>query len=66
MGRVLIIKNGNSDARINDFARQSFEQNKIRYYNSVDGTSNEQALIKLKKEFAGDGIVILIFQCLCF
>ncbi len=60
MGRVLIIKNGNSDARINDFARQSFEQNKIRYYNSVDGTSNEQALIKLKKEFAGDGIVILI------
>lgn len=60
MGRVLIIKNGNSDARINDFARQSFERNKIRYYNSVDGTSNEQALIKLKKEFAGDGIVILI------
>ena len=28
MGRVLIIKNGNSDARINDFARQSFEQSK--------------------------------------
>lgn len=60
MGRVLIIKNGNSDARINDFARQSFEQSKKYYYNSVDGTSNEQALIGLKKEFAGDGIVIMI------
>lgn len=60
MGRVLIIKNGNSDARINDFARQSFEQSKKCYYNSVDGTSNEQALIGLKKEFAGDGIVIMI------
>ena len=60
MGRVLIIKNGNGDVRINDFARQSFQQGKKCYYNSVDGTSNEQALIELKKEFAGDGIVIMI------
>ena len=49
MGRVLIIKNGNSDARINDYARKSFEQSKKYYYNSVDGTYNEQALIDLKK-----------------
>lgn len=60
MGSVLIIKNGNSDARINDYAKQSFEQSKKCYYNSVDGTSNEQALIELKKEFAGNGIVIMI------
>lgn len=60
MGRVLIIKNGNSDARINDYARKSFEQSKKYYYNSVDGTYNEQALIDLKKEFAGNGIVIMI------
>jgi len=60
MGRVLIIKNGNRDARIHDYARQSFEQSKKYYYNSVDGTSNEQALIELKKEFVGNGIVIMI------
>ena len=60
MGKVLIIKNGNSDVRINEFARLSFEQRKKYYYNSVDGTSNEQALIELKKKFAGDGIVIMI------
>lgn len=60
MGRVLIIKNGNVDGRIHEFASQSFEQGKRCYYNSVDGTSNEQALIELKREFAGDGIVIMI------
>lgn len=60
MGRVLIIKNGNSDERINNYARLSYEQRKKYYYNSADGTLNEQALIELKKEFAGDGIVIMI------
>lgn len=60
MGRVLIIKNGNNDERINDFARQSFELGKKRYYNSLDGTTNEQALIELKEEFNNNGIVIMI------
>lgn len=60
MGRVLIIKNGNSDERINYYAKLSYEQSKKYYYNSVDGTVNEQALIELKKEFAGNGIVIMI------
>lgn len=60
MGRVLIIKNGNSDERIHNYAELSYEQHRKYYYNSVDGTINEQALMDLKKEFSGKGIVIMI------
>ena len=60
MGKVLIIKNNNSDERINDYARQSYEQGKKCYYNSADGTLNEQALMELKENFEGNGIVLMI------
>lgn len=60
MGKVLIIKNANSDVRINEYAKLSFEQARKCYYNSVDGTSNEQALIELKEKFGSNGIVIMI------
>lgn len=51
MGKVLIIKNNNSDERIHRYAMESYEQGKKCYYNSVDGTLNEQALMELKKNF---------------
>ncbi|MBQ3583628.1 MAG: dNTP triphosphohydrolase [Lachnospiraceae bacterium] len=60
MGKVLIIKNNNRDERINNYARQSYEQSKKYYYNAVDGTLNEQALNKLKDNFEGNGIVLMI------
>lgn len=60
MGKVLIIKNGNSDKRINDFANTSFLKKEKRYYNSVDGTVNEHALMKLKQDFVDGGLVIMI------
>lgn len=59
MGRVLIIKNANITA-INEFARKSFEEQKKYYYNSMSGALNENAVSKLKENFAGDGIVIMI------
>ena len=39
---------------------ESYEQGKKCYYNSVDGTLNEQALMELKKNFEGSGIVLMI------
>ncbi len=60
MGKVLIIKNNNSDERINKYAQESFKLVKKRYYNSVDGTLNEKALMELKKNFGGNGIVLMI------
>ena len=60
MGKVLIIKNNNSDTRIHDYAKQSYELGKKFYYNSVDGTLNEVALKELKDRFEGDGIVLMI------
>ena len=42
MGKVLIIKNNNSDERIHRYAMESYEQGKKCYYNSVDGTLNEK------------------------
>ena len=60
MGKVLIIKNNNSDERIHRYAMESYEQGKKCYYNSVDGTLNEQALMELKKNFEGSGIVLMI------
>lgn len=60
MGKVLIIKNNNSDERIHRYAMQSYNQGKICYYNSVDGTMNEQILAEFKKNFACNGMVLMI------
>lgn len=60
MGKVLIIKNNNRDVRIHDYAMQSYDQCKKYYYNSVDGTLNEQALVELREDFEGNGIVLMI------
>lgn len=60
MGKVLIIKNNNCDKRINNYAKQSYEESKKYYYNSVEGTLNGHALIKFKEEFDDNGIVLMI------
>ena len=60
MGKVLIIKNNNSDERINKFAKQSYENRERRYYNSADGTLNEQEVVRLKQELDGNEIVLMI------
>lgn len=60
MGRVLIIKNNNSDDRIHKYAEQSYERSEKGYYNSLNGTLNQTTLIKLKSKFEGNGIVLLI------
>lgn len=60
MGKVLIIKNNNSDERINKYARESFELEERRYYNFAGGISNKANSIKLKKSFDGNGIVLMI------
>ena len=60
VGKVLIIKNNNSDERIHRYAVQSYNQSKKCYYNSADGTKNEKVLVEFKKNFEGDGIVLMI------
>lgn len=60
MGKVLIIKNNNSDVRIHQFAENSYRENKKCYYNSLEGTENENALIEIKSRFDGNGIVLMI------
>lgn len=60
MGRVLIIKNNNSDDRIHKYAEQSYKRSEKGYYNSLNGTLNQNALIEQKSKFEGNGIVLLI------
>jgi len=60
MGKVLIIKNNNSDVRISQYAKQSYDEEKKYYYNSLDGTLNWQSLARIKEKFDGNGIVLLI------
>ena len=59
MGKVLIIKN-NMNEKIHEYAMESYENNDKRYYNSVDGTFNEEGIEKLKEDFNEEGIVLLI------
>ena len=42
MGKVLIIKNNNEDPRIYQFAEKSYNEKKMGYYNTVDGSLNEK------------------------
>lgn len=60
MGKVLIIKNNNKDFRIYKYAEESYEKNERRYYNSKDGTLNQEVLKELKTQFKSDGIVLMI------
>ena len=60
MASVLIIKNGDNTNKIHFYAEESYKSGKKGYYNSVDGTLNEQALIGLKDKFGKHGIVIMI------
>lgn len=62
MGKVLIIKNNNSDERISRFAKESYEKKEKRYYNSLDGTVNEEKLklLKEKMDDKGNNIILII------
>lgn len=64
MGSVIIIKNNDSTNDIHNFAMQSYENNQKNYYYSVDKTSNEECINKikaeLKKEKADELLLLLI------
>ncbi|MGC4020381.1 MAG: dNTP triphosphohydrolase [Muricomes sp.] len=60
MGRVLIIKNNNIDNNIHRFAEESFKLKTKRFYNTLDGTLNKEAVKEIKNKFEGDGIVLMI------
>lgn len=60
MGKVLIIKNNNSVEDIHQYAKESYEKNEKRYYNSVDGTLNQETLKEMKNKFEGNGIILMI------
>lgn len=60
MGNVLIIKNNDSNSIIYKIAKESFENDEKKYYNSQDGSANEKYLNKIKSEFGSDGIVLFI------
>ncbi len=60
MGKVLIIKNNNKNENIHIYAKESYDKCEKHYYNSVDGTINEQGIEKLRDDFKGEGIILLI------
>ncbi len=60
MGQVLIIKNNNSDRRINQFAQESYEKNEKRFYNACEGTMNKQALTELAEKYKNKGLILMI------
>lgn len=51
MGNVLIIKNNGKDERIGNYAKQSFYEGKTKYYNSLNGTLNEESIIEIGKKY---------------
>ena len=65
MGKVLIIKNNNEDPRIYQFAEKSYNEKKMGYYNTVDGSLNEKGVQEIKKKFDGDGLVLMITYDKC-
>lgn len=60
MGNVLIIKNNDLNSSIYKIAKESFENDEKKYYNSQDGSDNEKYLNKIKNKFGSDGIVLFI------
>lgn len=46
MGNVIIIRNNNRKSDIYKFAKDSYCEEKIGYYNTVDGSANESYLKK--------------------
>lgn len=60
MGNVLIIKNNGKDERIGNYAKQSFDEGKIKYYNSLNGTLNEESIIEIGKKLQSNAIVLMI------
>lgn len=60
MGKVLIIKNNNKNENIHIYAKKSYDIGEKHYYNSGDGTIDEQGIEKLRDDFKGDDIILLI------
>ncbi|MBQ4524345.1 MAG: dNTP triphosphohydrolase [Lachnospiraceae bacterium] len=60
MGNVLIIKNNSKSSDIYNWAKESFENNKKGYYNTLNGSPNEMYLKKVKQNFDGNGIVLFL------
>ncbi len=55
MGNVLIIKNNDLESDIYKNAKDSFERKEKRYYNSVNGSDNEEYIKDIKDEKGGIG-----------
>lgn len=60
MGKVLIIENNNKNENIHIYAKKSYDIGEKHYYNSGDGTIDEQGIEKLRDDFKGDDIILLI------
>lgn len=60
MGKILIIRNNNRESKIYTHAKASYEEKKIGFYNTCDGSSNENYLKKIKDDFGEKGIVLFI------
>lgn len=60
MGKILIIRNNNRESEIYTHAKASYEEKKIGFYNTCDGSSNENYLKKIKENFGKNGIVLFI------
>ena len=60
MGQVLIIKNNSVGNSIYRYAKQSFDWQVTRYYNTKDNTENEEAVREIKETYKGEGFVLLV------
>lgn len=60
MGQVLIIKNNSVSSPIYRYAKESFDVQKTRYYNSKNNTVNEEAVREIKETYKGEGFVLLV------
>lgn len=58
MGNVLIIKNNSKDNQIYLHAQESYMGKKKGYYNTKNGSPNENYLKKIKDDFTGNGLVL--------
>lgn len=60
MGKVLIIKNNDMNSKIHKYAEESYNLGQKRFYNTVEGTDNNNAVKNIKTNFKSDGLVLMI------
>lgn len=60
MGNVLIIRNNSNNNRMYEFAKKSYYNNEMGFYNTLDGSLNEKALLEIKEVFGSNGIILFL------